>query len=137
MNFIKMDSQLKKLLSLFLILIALHSFLVGLGLILIPLESFGYFGFEGYQGIFFKIQGGVFHIVMCGAYIPAAINPEKNKLLLGFSIFAKFTAAIFLLSYCIIVDTVWMVLVSGIMDLVMGLLLLWFNRKLAGSVRSA
>jgi len=129
-----MDFQLNKLLRIFLFLISLHSFLVGMGLIVIPLEYFGYFGFEGSQEIFFKIQGGVFHIVMCGAYLPAAINPVRYNLLLRFSIFAKFTATVFLLSYCIIVEPVWMVLVSGIMDFLMGILLLWFNRKLTGSV---
>ncbi len=119
-----------KLLRIFLYLIALHSFCVGLGLIIIPFEYFGFFGFEGYHGNFFRVQGGVFHIVMCGAYLPAAIDPVRNSLLIRFSIFAKFTATVFLLSYCLIVETVWMVLVSGGMDFFMCLLLLWFYRKL-------
>ena len=125
-----MSAQLKKLLRIFLYLIALHSFCVGLGLIIIPFEYFSFFGFEGYQGNFFRIQGGVFHIVMCGAYLPAAINPVRNNLLMRFSIFAKFAATVFLLSYCLFVESVWMVLASGGMDFIMGLLLLWFNRRL-------
>jgi hypothetical protein len=124
-----MEPQLKKMLRIFLILICIHSFSVGLGLILIPLDYFSLFGFEGYTGNFFKIQGGIFHIVMCGAYLPAAINPVKNIILLRFAIFAKFTATVFLISYCLLVEPVWMVWLSGLLDFLMGLLLLWFYRK--------
>jgi hypothetical protein len=114
----------------FLALVALHSFCVGVGLIAIPLGYFDLFGLEGYQGAFFKIQGGVFHIVMCGAYLPAAMNPVKKILLVRFSIFAKFTATVFLLSYAFISEMAWIILVSGILDLLMGLVLYWFYRKL-------
>jgi hypothetical protein len=132
-----MDIPIKKLFRVFMILIALHSFSVGLGLIIIPFEYFGFFGFEGYEGNFFKIQGGVFHIVMCGAYIPAAIHPVRNIMLLRYSIFAKFTATLFLFSYCLLVEPVWMVLVSGGMDFSMGILLVWFNRRCSGEVNSS
>ncbi len=114
----------------FLALVALHSFCVGVGLIAIPLGYFDLFGLEGYQGAFFKTQGGVFHIVMCGAYLPAAMNPVKKILLVRFSIFAKFTATVFLLSYAFISEMAWIILVSGILDLLMGLVLYWFYRKL-------
>ena len=119
-----------KLLKIFLSLVALHTCCVGVGLIVIPLEYYNFFGFEGYQGIFFKIQAGVFHIVMCGAYIPAAIDPAGNRILIRFSIFAKFTATVFLFSYAFIMEMIWMVLVSGIADFLMGLILVWFYRKL-------
>jgi hypothetical protein len=125
-----MRPDLLKLLKIFLALVALHSFCVGVGLITIPIEYFDFFGFEGYRGAFFKTQGGVFHIVMCGAYIPAALNPVKNINLVRFSVFAKFTATIFLLSYAFLSEMAWMVLVSGILDFFMGLILFWFYRKL-------
>ncbi len=60
-----MNVRSLKLLKIFLLLVALHSFCVGVGLILIPLEYFDLFGFHAYSGNFFKIQAGVFHIVMC------------------------------------------------------------------------
>lgn len=127
--FNQMGTQIIKLFRIFLILVAIHSFCVGLGLIVIPLKFFGFFGFEEYQGAFFKIQGGVFHLVMCGVYIPAALDPLKNRILVRFAIFAKFTATLFLLTYALLHEMVWMVLLSGIMDFVMGGLLLWFDRK--------
>ncbi|HEC42941.1 MAG TPA: hypothetical protein ENI20_08960 [Bacteroides sp.] len=125
-----MGLNLIKLLRVYLFLVAAHSFCVGVGLSALPIEYFGFFGFEGYQGDFFKIQAGVFHFVVCGAYIPAAINPAKNRSLILFSIFAKFTATVFLLLYALFAEMIWMVLASGIFDFLMGLILIWFYRKI-------
>ena len=122
--------MLRKGFKIFLWLVALHTFCVAVGLMFLPLGYYGFFGFRGYEGEFFKIQAGVFHIVMCGAYVPAAINPERYRILILFSIFAKFTATLFLFSYSLFLDMVWMVLVSGIMDFLMGIILVWFFWKL-------
>ncbi len=119
-----------KLLKIFLALIAIHSFCVGLGLILIPLDYYEFFGFTAYSGNFFKIQGGVFHIVLCGAYVPAALDPVGNRVMIRFAIFAKFTATVFLTGYAVFIDMVWMVLASGIFDFLMGLILVWFHKGL-------
>ena len=121
-----MNLRSLKLLKIFLILVAIHSFCVGLGLIIIPLDYFDLFGFSGYSGNFFKIQAGVFHIVMCGAYVSAARDPVGNQVMIRFSIFAKMTATVFLISYAVIIDMVWMVLASGIFDFVLGLILIWY-----------
>jgi len=125
-----MNLRSLRLLKIFLVLVAIHSFCVGLGLILIPLDNFDLFGFSGYSGNFFKIQAGVFHIVMCGAYVSAARDPVRNRVMIQFSIFAKMTATVFLLSYAFFMDMVWMVLASGIFDFLMGLVLIWFNKGL-------
>ena len=125
-----MKIKILKYLKIFLILVALHSFFVGLGLIFLPLEFLKFWGFEGYQGIFFKIQGGVFHIVMCGAYLPAAINPSRNRILILFAIFAKFTATLFLISYAWFIEMVWMVMASGFIDFLMAVILLFFYKRL-------
>ena len=125
-----------KLLKIFLLLITLHTFCVGLGLILIPLEYFELFGFENYRGGFFKVQAGVFHLVLCYAYVLAARDPAGNRVMVVFAIFAKFTATLFLFSYSLFIEMAWMVLVSGIADFLMGLILLVFYLNLnAGSVR--
>jgi len=125
-----MNLKYLKLLKIFLILVAIHSFCVGLGLILIPLDYFDLFGFHEYSGNFFKIQAGVFHIVMCGAYVSAAHDPIKNRIMIYFTIFAKMIATVFLISYAVFIDMVWMVLASGIFDFVMGLVLIWFLKGL-------
>lgn len=119
-----------KYLKIFLWLVALHSFCVGLGLMLIPLEYFDFFGFGEYQGNFFKIQAGVFHLMMVIAYVFAALDPAKYRVMILFSILAKFSATLFLISYSIFDEAIWMVIVSGIADFLMGLILLGFYRKL-------
>jgi hypothetical protein len=119
-----------KYLKIFLWLVALHSFCVGIGLISIPIDYYDIFGFMDYRGGFFKVQAGVFHLVMVMAYILAACEPVKNRVMIVFSISAKFTATLFLLIYAIFGDMIWMVLVSGIADGLMGLILLGFYMKL-------
>jgi len=121
-----MNLRSLKLLKIFLILVAIHSCCVGLGLMIIPLDYYDLFGFYDYSGNFFKIQAGVFHIVMSGAYVLAARDPVRNQVLILFSIFAKMIATVFLISYAVFIDMVWMVLASGIFDFLMGLVLIWF-----------
>ena len=99
-------------------------------LILIPLEYFDLFGFADYSGNFFKIQAGVFHIVMCVAYVWAAHDPVRNRLMILFAISAKMIATLFLLSYALFMDMVWMVVASGVFDFLMGVVLIWFYRGL-------
>lgn len=125
-----MNLRSLKLLKIFLILVAIHSFCVGLGLILIPLDYFDLFGFQEYSGNFFKIQAGVFHIVMSGAYVSAAYDPLGNRIMIRFAILAKMIAFVFLISYAVFIDMVWMVLASGIFDFIMGLVLIWFLKGL-------
>jgi hypothetical protein len=118
------------LLRIFLILVSIHSFCVGLGLIFIPLGLYEFFGFRGYGGNFFKIQAGVFHIVMCLAYSWAALDPVRNVILIRFAIVAKMMATVFLISYAVFIDMIWTVMASGVGDFLMGLVLVWFHRGL-------
>ncbi|OQX77633.1 MAG: hypothetical protein B6D61_06890 [Bacteroidetes bacterium 4484_249] len=76
-----------KLLKLFLWLIAIHSFMVGMLLIFLPAADLAFFGFNVIEK-FFSIQGGVFHVVMSIAYVIAATNHSKSDLLIYFSIAA-------------------------------------------------
>jgi len=120
------------ILSIFLWLIAVHSFIAGVLLIVFSPEMLDFFGFDIIEK-FFSTQGGVFHIVMCLAYIPAAVKPHQSEQLIYFSIGAKFTATLFLLSYFFFKNAIWIVLFSGIADLLMAIILiiLYRNMKLA------
>jgi hypothetical protein len=117
----------RTLLTILLYLVALHSFCVGLALIVLPLSTLEYFGYEGYAGNFFKAQGGIFHIVMSIIYIVAARNVDKNRILIYITLTAKFIATVFLLGYWLFFEHIWMVLASGIGDFIMGIcvLVLW------------
>lgn len=125
-----MSIKTDKLLSVFLYLVALHSFIVGLCLILLPDSVFQFLGFTQTFDRFFSTQGGVFHIAMSFAYAMGAYNPIKYKQLVIFSIFVKFIATIFLFTYYIFISNQWLIILSGFSDLIMGLTTLLMFRKL-------
>ena len=125
MNLDKPDTHLK----IFLWLIAVHSFLVGIGLILFPPSYLEFFGFFNYQYSFFQAQGGVFHLVMSVAYIMALKYMHKSPGLIIFSISAKFMATMFLLVYYLFMENSWMIIMSAFGDAVMAVILyVLYNR---------
>ena len=119
----------KRITSIFLYLVAIHSFCVGLLLVILPAEIISIFGFNEVHKNFFQVQGGVFHLIVCFAYIAGALNPIQNRLLINFAIFAKITAFLFLFSYYLFVPSILSVLLSGIVDLLMGIILLFLISK--------
>ena len=126
----------ERLFKILLWLIALHSFIVGLLLIFAPTSFLELFGFT-ITDRFFTTQGGVFHIVLVPAYILAAVNLEKGKLLIVFAISAKLIATVFLLVYYFFIDPILMVLVSGIGDFLMALALVVANRFYKNSIHAS
>ena len=127
-----LPSNIKKIFSLIMWLIALHSFCAGMFLIFLPESYMPVFGFAENTQLFFRMQGGVFHIVMAIIYGIAAINVNKYKVLITVSIIAKLIATIFLFSYFILEDRILLVLMSGTIDFLMALIM-WrlqnLNRK--------
>ncbi len=111
-------------------LIALHSFLVGIALIVLPFGVLSWFGFTVDPYRFFSTQGGVFHIVMSVAYLLASRNPLSEKSLLIFIISAKWIALIFLSLYFLFVEMVPVIAMSAVSDGFMGLLVLLFFLEL-------
>ena len=66
-------------LSLLLWAVALHSALVGIGLMAAPPALLERFGFGTVSQRFFPVQGGVFHLVMVMFYVTAARAPERHR----------------------------------------------------------
>jgi len=125
MNMDKPDTHMK----IFLWLIAVHSFLVGIALILFPPSYLEFFGFSNYQYSFFQAQGGVFHLVMSVAYLMAIKYMYKSPGLIVFSISAKFIATLFLLIYYLFLEHSWMIIMSAFGDAAMAILLyVLYNR---------
>lgn len=118
------QSDSKKLLSIFLWLVAVHSFLVGVGLIILPDSLINFFGFNKCTERFFPSQGGVFHIAMAVGYAMAAFDLRKYDCLIIFSIIVKFLATVFLFIYFFFVSSIWLVIFSGVSDFLMGLIIL-------------
>jgi hypothetical protein len=125
-----MYSRVDKILSVFLWLVAIHSFLVGIGLIVLPYSVIEFLGFDPTFDRFFSIQGGVFHIAMAVCYTMAGYDKIKYRQLIIFSIIVKFIATIFLITYFIFISSQWMIIVSGISDLFMGVIVLYLYIEL-------
>ena len=125
MNFLSLSALRlpRSRLSLILVLIAIHSFVAGLGLIIRPAMLMKFFGFSNDYERFFPTQGGVFHVVMAIGYTMAALNVDYYRCLIYFSIIVKIIATIFLFIYYFVMDSKWIVLASGIGDGLMALLI--------------
>jgi hypothetical protein len=113
-----------RLLPIVLYLIALHSLLTGVGLILQPDFLLQWGGWGDVAQTFFPAQGGVFHILMGLLYALAARRERDRIVLLPYIIIVKFSAAAFLLLYFAFVEAIWLVLASGAGDAAMAVLLL-------------
>jgi hypothetical protein len=125
-----MNLKVGKILSVLLWLVALHSLIVGIGLIILPSSVFELLGFELTFDRFFSTQGGVFHIAMSVGYAIAAHNKIKFRQIILFSIIVKFIATVFLITYFLFITSQWLVILSGISDFLMGASILYLYRTL-------
>lgn len=138
MNFMKSP---KERLSLLLWLIALHSFFVGLGLIIQLPFLMEFMGYGICNEPFFPAQGGVFHIIMALGYALAASDLDRYECLVIFSILVKGLATLFLLIYYFAFEQIWSIIMSGIVDglMMVAILLGWisYSRSVCVSSRPA
>ena len=111
----------RKQLILLLVLLAVHSTGVAVALIALPPSALEFFGYSGYSGRFFQMQGGVFHLVMAVIYLLAALDLDKSDRLVFATITAKTIAFVFLCTYFLFVEPIVTVLLSGLGDGAMGL----------------
>ncbi len=123
----RMNTLIEKKHRLFIVLslISLHSFLVGIGLILFPGELMEYLGFNFVNERFFQAQAGVFHIILSICYILPLFNYDNFKTLVIFFIVIKIIATLFLFIYFLFFDSIVCVLLSGFGDCAMAILLLY------------
>jgi hypothetical protein len=104
-------------------LIAIHSICFGISLVVLPIPVIEFFGFRLAEK-FFADQGGVFHLIVAVAYIWAALDLKDSFKLIVLAVITKFTAALFLVCYFLFIGSIFMVLFSGIIDFLMGLVVL-------------
>ncbi len=122
----KINTDIQKWLPVILWLVSLHSFFVGIGLIIMPDSFMLFFGFEIPTERFFSAQGGVFHLIMSFAFAFAATDIEKHNALILLAIITKFSATIFLFIFYLLINNIWTVLFSGICDFLMGMIIFIF-----------
>ena len=105
--------------------VAIHSFVIGICLLVTPSNVFEYLGYNLCTERFFPTQGGVFHIVMAIGYAIGAIRITKSTDLVVFSIIVKLCATLFLIIYFVFVKQIWVILLSAIADCLMGIVIWW------------
>ena len=115
--------------SFFMWLVAAHSLSTGLGLIFLPSGLFEKLGYSMITERFFAVQGGVFHIVMFAGYLMAAIKKEKYEGVVHLAIIAKLFATVFLITYSVVTVWIWVVFLSGIFDLLMGVFIYFLYKQ--------
>jgi len=103
-------------LSLVLWFAAIHSALIGLGLIATPPSWMSTFGLQVGGERFFQVQGGAFHFLMAAIYGWAALKLLQMRGLIVLTIAVKSVSALFLATYCMIVRTTWIFLASAAVD---------------------
>lgn len=119
-----------KHLKIILFLTSLHTLCIGLALIVLPDSLIGLFGFTELGGRFFRTQGGVFHLVMAIGYYTVATDILNCTKFINFIIIVKFTATGFLVLYFIFVDHNIVILLSGIVDFMIGLTIFYLNNQI-------
>lgn len=117
-----------KTLKIFLWIIAIHSFLIGIVLVSGTTELFQKIGFPYYGG-FFAVLGGVFYTIMAVAYIMTAYNLRTQNLLIWFCIATKLMLAASFIMYYVVYEQIGLILGFGVIDLMFGLLLLQFYSR--------
>ena len=100
-----------------IILISLHSFIVGMMLLFAADWAVRFAGWAGADPIFFIWQAGAFHFVLAAGYLVEYSRTRTISLLL----IAKTTAFVFLIGGSLLVETPWSVWFSGFADGAMAL----------------
>ena len=100
-----------------IILISLHSCIVGLMLLFAADWAVRFAGWAGADPIFFIWQAGAFHFVLAAGYLVEYSRTQTISLLL----IAKTTAFVFLIGGSLLVETPWSVWFSGFADGAMAL----------------
>ena len=96
----------------FVILVALHSLIIGLLLLLAPRWATTFGGWDHAEPLFFVRQGGAFHLVVVFAYLFEHYRSRTMVVL----IFAKILAFVFLGACALLGSVPWAVGVSAVGD---------------------
>jgi len=100
-----------------IILISLHSIIVGIMLMFFAEWAVRFAGWAGADPVFFIWQAGAFHFVLATGYLVEHSRSRTISLLL----IAKSTAFVFLIGGSLLIETPWSVWFSGFADGAMAL----------------
>ncbi len=107
-----------------IILIALHSIGIGIGLLWAPDWAFRLGGWDIVTPKFFARQAGIFHLVVACCYLIEYFRYRGIIILL----MAKSVATVFLLGSYFLYESSWIVVFSAVADFLMGLVAYYVHR---------
>jgi hypothetical protein len=107
------------------VLISLHSYAVGFGLVFLPGFGARLGGWDEVVPFFFARQAGVFHLIVATAYLLEYLRHGTVTLLL----ITKTTAFVFLGAMIFLEPGVWIIPLSALGDGLMGLVVWWVHRR--------
>jgi hypothetical protein len=110
---------------LFVLLVAAHSFAVGLGLTFLPGLAVRFAGFQSVIPIFFARQAGAFHLVLATGYVLEHVRHRS----VVFLVTAKALAVVFLVGATLAGGAPWSVPFSAAGDALMGFGAWWLHRR--------
>ena len=114
------------------LLVALHSFGIGTGLLLVPVWALTFGGWVEIPPLFFPRQAGVFHFVLAIGYLLEYRQTRGVRLLLT----AKSLATVFLIGATLLTSVPWLVPFAGVADGMMAVAVLWVRRMASRSPSS-
>jgi hypothetical protein len=113
--------------TILIILIALHSIIVGIMLMFFAEWAVRFAGWAGAEPIFFIWQAGAFHFVLATGYLAEYFRWRSISILL----IAKTIAFVFLIGGSFLANTPWSVWFSGFADGAMALVAYLMHRAVA------
>jgi len=112
--------------AIFVWLVSLHSYAIGVGLLLLPRLTLPFGGFALPQDLFFVHQGGVFHLVVATGYL-MEWHAHRS---VTFMAMTQCLATLFLAaSWLLIPDPPWLVPASALQDGALAAAALWLMRS--------
>ena len=111
------------------LLICLHTLIVGLILLFVPLWALSFGGWEAINQVFFARQAGIFHVVLVCAYLIEYYRYDGVSILVT----AKTIAVVFLFAMAVVEPVTWAVLVSAVGDGAMAVVMWWVHRRVTQS----
>jgi hypothetical protein len=102
------------------VLIALHTYGIGVALLVLPEWALRFGGWETIPPLFFPRQAGVFHLVLGTGYLAEYLRLRSVWLML----IAKACGSFFLLAATLLATVPWFVTFAGVVDGLMGLAVL-------------
>jgi uncharacterized membrane protein (UPF0136 family) len=128
MDMVSRELLVRKLEWWLVLLIAFHTYGIGVALLGLPEWALRFGGWETLPPLFFPRQAGVFHFVLGTGYLFEYLRLRSVSLLLT----AKACGAVFLLAATLLATVPWFVTFAGVADGLMGIAVLvmrrWANR---------